>query len=76
MTTYKVPAWRRDILALRLEAIRMIIEKVDARCAAVDGPCPTTKEMLTTEELCEIYGLAGGYKQPNPNWVDSPSGKK
>lgn len=68
----KIPAWRRDILARRLEAIKAIIDRVEARCLAVDGPCPVTSHVITHEEITEIYNLSGGYKAPNPNYKDCP----
>lgn len=44
----------------RLEKIAEIIERVDNRCAAVDGPVTPTREEITGRELIEIYKLAKG----------------
>lgn len=44
----------------RLELIAAIIEGVDQRCSANDGPVSTTKEEITAAEIIEIYRLASG----------------
>lgn len=44
----------------RLDRIREIIEMVDDRAMATDGPVPTTMQTMTQEEMSEIYTLAGG----------------
>jgi hypothetical protein len=47
----------------RLQMIAEILEAVDRRCAAADGPVTQTKEEITAEELRKIYRLAVG-KRP------------
>lgn len=42
----------------RLEKIAAIIEQVDNRCMAADGPVTPTNEEITLEELKQIYELA------------------
>lgn len=42
----------------RLRRIAVILEAVDARCLAADGPVPKTRELITDDELREIYLLA------------------
>lgn len=42
----------------RLRRIAEIIESVDQRCMAVDGPVTPTLREMTQEELSEIYRLA------------------
>ena len=42
----------------RLKRIAEIIEKVDNRCMAVDGPVTPTLEEMTQKEISEIYKLA------------------
>jgi hypothetical protein len=44
----------------RLKKIAYIIESVDHRAMAADGPVSLTREEITTRELCEIYALATG----------------
>jgi hypothetical protein len=44
----------------RLNRIAEIIEFVDHRCQAVDGPVTKTRHEITDDELREIYKLAGG----------------
>lgn len=46
--------------AQRLAAIRAVIEAVDNRCMAVDGPVPATLDEMSQAEISEIYCLAGG----------------
>lgn len=48
----------RDADARRLAAIRAIIEQVDARCAAADGPVPPTLKEMTQDEISTIYALS------------------
>lgn len=40
------------------ELIVQIIEEVDNRCLAVDGPVTKTRLEMTDEEMCEIYEAA------------------
>lgn len=44
----------------RLERIAEIIEAVDRRCAAVDGPVTSTLQEMEQHELSTIYALARG----------------
>jgi len=44
----------------RLAEIVLIIETVDNRCLAVDGPVSDTREEMTVEEMRRIYQLAIG----------------
>jgi galactose-1-phosphate uridylyltransferase len=44
----------------RLKKIADIIECVDCRCLAADGPVSSTLEEMTQEEISEIYKLAKG----------------
>jgi 5-methylcytosine-specific restriction endonuclease McrA len=46
--------------AQRLQRIREIIELVDHRALATDGPVPSTMQCMTQKEMDEIYRLAGG----------------
>jgi hypothetical protein len=41
-----------------LSAIAKIIEDVDDRCLAADGPVSKTREEITDKEIKEIYRLA------------------
>ncbi len=43
-----------------LAQIREIIDRVENRCMAVDGPVTPTTEEMTEDELRRIYVLAGG----------------
>ena len=47
---------------LRLAKIADIIEKVDLRCMAADGPVTPTLKEMTQEEISKIYELALGKK--------------
>lgn len=47
-------------LESRLQEIRSIIDRVENRCLAVDGPVSNTRHEMTDIELREIYVLAGG----------------
>jgi hypothetical protein len=42
----------------RLAQIRFLIESVEQRCMAVDGPVTPAKEEITNQELRRIYRLA------------------
>ena len=42
----------------RLRKIAEIIEAVDNRCMAVDGPVTPTLQEMTQDEIAEIYRLA------------------
>lgn len=46
--------------AVRLGRIREIIDRVENRAMAVDGPVTNTRIEMTDDELREIYVLAGG----------------
>lgn len=43
-----------------LLGIQRVIESVEARCMAVDGPVTPTHQEITDSELRQIYRLAGG----------------
>lgn len=45
-------------LSERLKCIANIIESVDNRCLAADGPVPPTLQEMTQAEVSEIYALA------------------
>lgn len=45
----------------RLTRIASIIERVDERCMAVDGPVTPTLQEMTQEEISAVYALAIGY---------------
>ena len=47
----------------RLKEIEEIIEAVDTRCAAADGPVTPTRSEITDDELRRIYRLAKGPKK-------------
>ena len=47
-------------VAQALTAIRRIIETVDLRAMAADGPVTPTLQEMTQEEISEIYRLSGG----------------
>lgn len=44
----------------RLTSIREIIDGIENRCMAADGPVTNTRHEMTDEELRRIYRLAGG----------------
>lgn len=44
--------------AERLAEIARIIERVDDRCLATDGPVTPTLQEMTQEEISRIYKLA------------------
>jgi hypothetical protein len=48
----------------RLNTIVNIIETVDRRCEAADGPVPSTREEMTDVEMRQIYKLARGTAKP------------
>lgn len=48
----------------RLRRIAEIIEAVDERCLAHDGPVGDTREEMSKKEMQEIYDLAKGRKKP------------
>lgn len=52
--------------AERLKAIVDIIERVDDRCLAADGPVPKTRRQIKDEEIVRIYRLAKGYAAAGP----------
>lgn len=45
-------------LSERLERIAAIIEAVDSRCMAADGPVTPTLQEMRQDEISEIYALA------------------
>jgi hypothetical protein len=44
----------------RLRQIKEIIDGVENRCMAADGPVTNTRVEMTDDELRRIYRLAGG----------------
>ncbi len=48
------------MLRARLYSIKEIIDGVENRCMAVDGPVTNTRDEMSDEELRRIYRLAGG----------------
>lgn len=46
-----------DKPAERLAEIRRIIERIENRCMAVDGPVTPTTQKITEQELRDIYKL-------------------
>lgn len=46
-----------EALEKRLRDIRSIIESVENRCMAADGPVTNTRDEMTDEELRRIYRL-------------------
>lgn len=44
----------------RLAEIAKIIEAVDHRCMAADGPVTPTNQEITLKEIQRIYALANG----------------
>lgn len=53
-------------LERRLQRIASIIEQVDVRCMAADGPVTPTLSEMTQAEISEIYGLAAGQDEYCP----------
>ena len=51
---------RTPVLEKRLLRIAQIIEAVDNRCAAADGPVTPTLKEMTQAEISHIYDLAKG----------------
>lgn len=51
-------------LAARLRRIARIIEAVDGRCMAADGPVTPTLQEMNQGEISEIYALAIGRPVP------------
>lgn len=49
----------------RLARIAQIIENVDLRCMAADGPVTPTLQEMTQDEISRIYALARGKPE---NW--------
>lgn len=47
----------------RLARIAEIIEAVDQRCLAADGPVTSTLHEMTPSEIVEVYRLAKGVPQ-------------
>jgi hypothetical protein len=47
----------------RLASIKEIIDTIENRCMAADGPVTNTRNEMTDEELQRIYRLAGGTVQ-------------
>lgn len=50
----------RDQARIKLREIRRIIEAVDNRAMAADGPVTPTLKEMTQLEISRIYKLAGG----------------
>lgn len=48
----------------RLAEIAQIIERVDQRCMAADGPVTPTLREMTQAEISRIYALAKAKGQP------------
>lgn len=57
----------------RLNRIAEIIESVDQRCMAADGPVTPTLKEMTQAELSEIYTLACRAKPATRRAARSPS---
>lgn len=51
---------QRDDARFKLERIKDIIDLVENRCLAADGPVTNTRYEMTDAELQSIYTLAGG----------------
>lgn len=49
-------------LSLRLQRIADIIERVENRCMATDGPVTDTRKEITKAEMRRIYKLAKVFK--------------
>lgn len=55
----------------KLKRIAEIIESVDQRCMAADGPVTRTLEEMTQAEMSEIYSLASNKdNQPDAEYGD------
>ncbi len=61
---YEEALGEQDMLRSRLLAIKEIIDGIENRCMAVDGPVTNTRVEMTDAELQRIYRLAGGQVQP------------
>lgn len=48
----------RNLLAAACQRVVKIIEAVEDRCMAVDGPVTKTSYEITDDELCAIYKAA------------------
>lgn len=48
----------------RLFSIKEIIDSIENRCMAADGPVTNTRHEMSDEELRRIYRLAGGKVKP------------
>lgn len=48
----------------RLDKIREVIERVENRCMAADGPVTNTRYEMADEELREIYRLSKNAQKP------------
>ena len=57
-TVTYLPYRREQELLGRLKAIAEVLEAVDNRCLAVDGPVRTTLQEIRETELVKIYKLA------------------
>lgn len=55
---------------VRLAMISDIIESVDRRCMAVDGPVSKTLDVMTQEEISTIYALSLGKPPEWRPWDD------
>jgi hypothetical protein len=55
---------QRSAPGKRLAQIAAIIEAVDQRCLAADGPVSNTRHEMTDHEMRTIYWLAGGKITP------------
>lgn len=53
-----------DQQSRRLRAIAAIIEIVEVRCMAADGPVTDTRAEMTADELRQIWRLASGDFKP------------
>ena len=58
VTTLPVVRIERPTDAGRLDRIRKIIEAVDNRCMAADGPVTPTLQEMTQAEISSIYALS------------------
>lgn len=51
---------QRDAAWSKLDQIKDIIDGIENRCMAADGPVTNTRHEMTDDELRRIYMLAGG----------------
>lgn len=63
-----------DEQARRLRTIAAIIELVDLRCMAADGPVSDTREEMTADEMRQIYRLATGTHKARDLFRTAPGG--